>query len=233
MITKFKLYENNNSNLFKNESMLKDLLMKEEDFSKGEVHDSLLDVIHNEWQKNKDWNYDKVLEWTSKNLGNIPLIAMYLAKYNYQVGNGGHMQYYDNGYASSTSNGFSSKYKDTEKHEKFIKLFEELELDKILPSGKKALYIMSQFDSDLLSGGGDDSSYNRSYNYGYDDEDDEEEEEMDYSGLESLDEQWYEINDDVMEEFEKYLKSLTLDGEKISDLIKKVEHLHTSKKFNL
>jgi len=45
-----------------------------------------------------------------------------------------------------------------------------------------------------------------------------------------LDTKWYKINIDVMKEFNDYLKSLTLDGEKIADLVK---YAGPTQKYNL
>jgi len=50
------------------------------------------------------------------------------------------------------------------------------------------------------------------------------------SGWDKLDDKWYEINDKFMEEFNDYLKSLTLDGEKMEDLI---ELADKTQKYNL
>jgi hypothetical protein len=48
-----------------------------------------------------------------------------------------------------------------------------------------------------------------------------------------LDDQWYSVNDDIMTEFNDYLKRLELDGTKMSDIIKKSEIKWNAKKYNL
>lgn len=144
----FKLYENNNSvKLFKDEEKIKYLLLQNEDFAKGEVHQAIMNIIHDNWSNNK--GYSEIVEWTENNLGLLPTFALMLGKYNYQVGNGGHLQYFDNGYASSTSLGFGHDYKDIDLHEDFVHLFKELDIINKLKSGQKAYNVISKFELDL------------------------------------------------------------------------------------
>ena len=277
-----KIYESYEPKLFIDEAELKKLLMKDKEFANGDVHQALLDIEHEEWQKH-DWSYDEILNWIDQNLGALPLLAMYLAEYNYQVGNGGHAQYFDNGYASSNSGGFGSNYKNIETHENFVELFKELDMPTILPSGQKAYDIMSKFDLNLIdeieecqecngngtvdctkcdgdghidcpkcNGDGEDedgnSCDNCDGNGAIDCEDCEgkgyvtceecdgkgeevaEEDVADRTGWDALDTKWYIIETQLMKEFDNYLKSLTLDGEKMVDLI---ELAAQTQKYNL
>ena len=195
----FKINENNNIDLFKNESKLKDQLLKDDDFSKGDVHQALLNVFHNYWQSNK-LSYTDFLAYVDNTYGYLSMFSILLAKYCYQVNNGGHAQYIYNGYASSNSRGCSGDYKDLDKHKIFIKLFKDLNLDIILPNGRKALNIISKLTRDSRK-------------------------------WDKLDDHWYDdINEDIMEDFNNYLKTLTLDGDKITNLI---EFTNSSIKYNI
>lgn len=266
-----KMYENNSSKLFSKETELKNYLLNNEDFANNEVVYAFSDMGYDKLRNDKDWRYDKIVDYMSE-FGLIPLFCTYFSSYNGQVCNGGHSQYFTNGYASSESRGAFGTYRDIDKHERFIYLFEELDLQQILPSGKEALDIISSFEFDPdnkqlktcpeCSGNGDVECSSCEGN-GYidcpdcngegeiDDEtcqtcngngnieceecdgrgshkceecDGEGEVEDDYAEGDNetwskLDSRWYDINDQFKDELEDYIKSLTLDGEKISDLI--------------
>ena len=205
MITKFKLYENKTSGLFKNEEQLKELLTKDKDFASEDVHQALLNIFYEEWDKHKnEWGYDDFTTYVNDTYGDLALFAVYLAKYSYQVNNGGHAQYIGNGCASSNSRGFGSKYKNIDKHKQFIKLFKSLDMEE-LPNGQAALDIISKLTLN-----------SRTWN--------------------KLDDEWYDgVNDDFMEDFNNYLKSLTIAGEKIMDLfeISIFRPNYIAKKYNM
>lgn len=257
---------------FINQDKLKNLLLKDEEFAQGDVHQAIIDLAHDEWQKHNNWDYGDVCNWLHKNFGNLALVAMYFGKYNYQVCNGGHLQYFSNGYASEKTSGNGSDYEDIENHDKFVELFNQLDLNNLLPSGDDIYNIISNFELDLsdeiencynCSGNGEIDCYacdgtgnmdcDACNGEGEDDDGNECDncngdgniqcsdcdgrgsdkcEECDGTGevetgnkipetsdWEKLDSRWYEINDKAMKEFNNYLKSLTLDGENISDLI--------------
>lgn len=279
----FQIFESVEVSEFINQDKLKYLLLKDKDFAEGDVHQAIIDLAHDEWHKNKDWGYEDACNWLQKTFGNLALFAMYLGKYNYQVCNGGHAQYFDNGYASSESKGFSSNYEDIDKHEHFVELFKQLNLDNLLSSGKEAYNIISEFkldlsdevetcyscggdgeeecrfcsgdgniDCDVCGGEGEDEEGNKCENCdgngNIECEDCEGKgrfrcENCDGQGdvetgnkvpktcmWERLDDRWYKINDKFMDEFNNYLKSLTLDDEKIPDLI---ELADKTQKYNL
>lgn len=276
----FLILENNNESLFKNEKELKDLLLKDEDFANGEVHQGIMNVIHKFWDQKM--SYDDIIYLVSKKFGKLPLLALLLGKYNYQVGNGGHIQYYDNGYASSESRGFGYSKENINIHEEFLNLFKDLEMDEILANGKKAYDIINSFELDLedeidscpeCNGNGRINCYKCDGNgvadceeCGGDGEIDDETcgncggdgtiecDECDGRGdvecdecngkgeyetgqripdtnyWEKLDSRWYEIEEDLMSQFEDYLKRQTLDGDKIEDLIPVAK---STQKYNL
>ena len=264
-----KIYESVNLQ-FKNEYKLKELLMNQKSFAEGDVHQAIVDMAHDEWKNNKDWSYEDVLCWLDDNFGDLVLFSMYLAKYNYQVGNGGHCQYYDNGYASSDQ--YPSVGGNIDKHDQFVELFNKLNLKELLSSGSKAYDVISDFNLELedeieeCSECRGDGEVNCTYcdgtgqvdcedcNGSGEDNEGEKCDNCDGDGTlvcsecggngnercgecngegqidtgnqipnggnwDRLDNRWYNISDKFMEEFNNYLKSLTLEGEKIEDLI--------------
>jgi hypothetical protein len=278
-----ELFESIEDNqLFKNEHKLKEKLLKDPDFAKGDVFQGILNIIYEEWQKN-NISYDRIIDWVYDTYGKLPKFAMYLGNYNYQVGNGGHMQYFDNGYASSNSRGFGHTYDNIDLHDDFEEIFKELKMDEILKNGKKALQIIHSFvldfddeieDCSNCGGNGKEEcpECNGSGNQtcptcngsGEDNEGGECEEcggsgdivcvECDGNseitcgecdgdgqvvvaenvpmseGWNELDSRWYIIDDELIEQFNEYLKSLTLDDEKIEKIITLA---NSTQKYNL
>lgn len=62
-------------------------------------HQTLLNIFYNWWQNNNDKSYSDFARYISKEYGFIFTGLLLAGKYNQQVGNGGHTQYYQNGYA--------------------------------------------------------------------------------------------------------------------------------------
>ena len=255
--------------LFLKQGWLKSKLLDDKSFAEGDVHQALMNIAHEKWDDNM--SYENILDWIEKNMGKMPLFAMYFGKYNYQVCNGGHKQYFENGYASSESVGYGGSYTDIDKHEIFWNLFKDLDMKTKLKIGQEAYDIISKFELDLLDeetnceycdGNGEENCETCEGNgtiqcdeCGGDGEiDDKECENCEGNGMIEcgecegkgkfkcgncngegvrrtgrsvavtdewglLDTRWYNINDEIMEEFNEYLKSLTINGEKIEDLI--------------
>jgi len=266
----------------RNEHKLKEELIEDSDFAEGHVFQGILNILYDEWQKNSNLSYDKLIDWVSSTYGELPKFAMYLASYNYQVGNGGHSQYFDNGYASSRTKGFGS-YDNIDLHNDFEEMFKELKMDEILEVGKKALQIIQSFTLDFdddveecsnCSGSGREECPECSGSgskscpaCGGSGENDEGEKcdecggngdvdcdecggECDIrcgecdgdgqvvvaenvpmiEGWDNLDNRWYEIDDKVVDQFNAYLRTLTLDGEKMEKLISLA---NSTQKYNL
>lgn len=201
---------------------------------KNEVHQSILDVGYAEWQKQPTWSYSDMIDWVEKTYGRLPAVAILLGKYNQQVGNGGHIQYYDNGYATSDSNGCMVDYEGViDLHERMVELF-ELENLVTLKHGSHILELMKSFHVDV-----DDERYAEetcscccgdgqveNEDYDEDDEDSEPYEdcsECDGSGwyeyendrygqptnkdeLDRYDTEYYTFHEEWMSELEAYLK---------------------------
>ena len=69
-------------------------LLKEKD-----IHQALMDFAYEKWQKNRDWSYEKFID----SLSYIEKVAVLTGNLNYQVENGGFMQWITNGYVSKYS----------------------------------------------------------------------------------------------------------------------------------
>jgi hypothetical protein len=268
----------------RNEAKLKNLLMKNEDFANGRVLYAIVDIIYNYWQKpeNKNMTYSNITDYVGKEYGFLPLFCFLLSNYDGQVCNGGHIQYFDNGYASSNTNGYKSSYDDIETHEEFASLFKDLQFDKILANGKAAYDIINSFELNLedeidecteCRGSGevkcDECDGNGNIDCpecdGTGEKDDEDCDNCNGNGniecdncngdgsftcdechgrgeastgrqipdinhWSNLDSRWYSNNNAFKEELDDYLKTLMLDGEKMSNLIELAEN---TQKYNM
>ena len=107
---------------------------------------SILDACQVIWQYSDTMTYSEFVDETNKKYGPLAKLAVLLAKYNYQVCNGGHAQYWDNGYASRTTSGFMQDHEEMELHEELIALVKE-HLDIELKD--ELLSIMKEFDIDV------------------------------------------------------------------------------------
>lgn len=107
----------------------------------GDFHQAIMDIGYCWWQNDKVKSREEMIEKMDKDFGYKFALLLLLGGYNYQVCNGGHIQYWDNGYASVGSSGFGGDHKDTELHYKMIEWFKKAGLDNTL-FGKKILDIM-------------------------------------------------------------------------------------------
>lgn len=100
----------------------------DEDFLKGDYHQALLNICYSEWQKNSvDMEYGDMIAFAEKTYGELVAFAVLIGKYNQQVCNGGHAQYYDNGYASGEG-GFATNHgDDTSMHDLLLSYFLRIE----------------------------------------------------------------------------------------------------------
>jgi hypothetical protein len=138
----------NDNEIIKNQEFIKKLLLKDHAFSQGDVHQAIMNIIHDQWENNRNYSYIDILHWVSTEFGKLFEFTMMLGKYNYQVENGGHSQYYYNGYASN-KNGRRGYYDNIDLHEHFVELFEDLDMVSILEHGKEAYGVITNFTLDL------------------------------------------------------------------------------------
>lgn len=176
-------------------------------FQERDVHQAILNIGYSWWQakENGSKSYGDMINWVQFNYGDLAAFAILAGKYNQQVCNGGHMQYYDNGYASGSGGFGSTRKEDCPLHTKMVKLFESLGFSESAP-GSKVYGIMSEFKIG--------SEYEQNDYYNCDDEDDdddwdEEDGELVYFVVngDDLDNRYYKVNDEWIEFFNETLKN--------------------------
>lgn len=139
---------------FGNIKKLTERLVEKNDksYQNGETWQAILNIGYNMWQTSKqDLSYTDMINWTRIEYGEFAAFCILVGKYNQQVTNGGHMQYWDNGYAGDNEEDFSL-------HEQMLRGFVDFGLvDTKL--GKKTHEVASRFeivqDGDLYYGDGD------------------------------------------------------------------------------
>jgi len=112
----------------------------------------LTEMGYKEWQNDEsDVNtLTDMTDFAREKYGELVEFAILLRNYIGQVNNGGHSQYYSNGYAGSGGGGFSNHGDDMTNHHRLIELYLELKDD----VGEKEWYkplldIMEDFDIEL------------------------------------------------------------------------------------
>ena len=193
----------------------------QESLGKGEFHQAILDVGYSKWQEQTRWDYRAMLEHTEKTYGVAAKLFILLGKYNQQVNNGGHSQYYANGYGDGAG-GFGDDHDaDNPLHQEMIALFKKLRLQS-LPSGAKLLAILEEFkvetdeereiqeSCDACGGSGEDGEHGKCPDCGGAGENTVGNPYFggieNSSELHALDHRYYEISDPWMEELENHIK---------------------------
>jgi hypothetical protein len=198
----------------KTSKKLKDaVLQRADDIKEDGYHQVILNIMYEHWQKNAG-SYKDTIEWYKNEYGELAQFAVLIGKYNQQVTNGGHLQYYDNGYADGES-GFGVKHDpDIPLHQTLTVLFSQSGLrDKtstavfnILQEFRIALDTKEYFEEDVYDEEGnhhldriDNDDYGEVINTHY---------------LSKLDKAYYEICDEFMAILEQYFKEKITGDEK-------------------
>ena len=146
----------------------------------NDFHQATLNIMYDEWQ-NKDCTYKEILDWFEETYDSFAKFAVLIGKYNQQVCNGGHIQYFNNGYANGNGGCFNEHSSSIPLHKELIRLFKQTELkDEI---SLKALEILSEFKIEQ-----------------------EDDEILNYEYLRVLDKRYYEINEEFMDLINEYIK---------------------------
>ncbi len=82
-----------------NYEIVKDKLDYDRIMKYGDAHQELMDLIYEEWRKRLGTSYGEMISWTEEKYGELVAFAVLIGKCNYQVCNGGWIQYLYNGYA--------------------------------------------------------------------------------------------------------------------------------------
>jgi hypothetical protein len=183
------------------------------------LHQNILDEAYDWWKSHDETSYSDMVD----NLDSADKrMAVLAGKYNYQVENGGHIQYFDNGYASRYSNGGCfAVHEDIVLHQEMIagvKLtllpWSKTQDEEIQKTVIEVLDIMEKFRVEI------DTEEYREEEYReeefWDEEDDEyytetvqnEEygEVLNSLELNVLDTRYYEVNEKFMDIVEQYLQ---------------------------
>lgn len=122
-----------------------------ESYKDGDYHQAIMDIGYNEWQRKKG-NIESsidMFEYVRSNFGDEFVMMIQIGNYNRQVTNGGHNQYWDNGYASENTNGFMSNHTDCINLSNMIKSIKKSLLYTKYEITKKVVSIMEECE-DLL-----------------------------------------------------------------------------------
>jgi|GEM_PF-6864460 len=138
---------------------LRQKIVNDDDYKNGDVHQAILNVAYDDWQNNdKMQGYRDMIEHTHVTYGPLAAFAVLAGKHNQQVENGGHAQYFDNGYAGGDGPGGRKDESDTELHQMLIEFANQYNISS-LSGGSDALEIYnewkpSQSDCDECGGNG-------------------------------------------------------------------------------
>ena len=129
---------------FGNTQRLQEELVRRNDksFQEGDVLQAILNIGYDKWKTSDDLAYDDMTTWMRIEFGALAEFCILAGKYNQQVNNGGHEQYFDNGYASCGED--RSPYEDCDLHLRLIRHAEKLEVDGD-EVGKKVFQIWKRF----------------------------------------------------------------------------------------
>lgn len=186
-----------------------------DDSNEEGIHQAILDVAYDDWQKESNWSYSYMLGNTELKYGELAKLAVLIGKYNQQVCNGGHSQYWGNGYASRYTDGFGGNHEEAELHLTLIKLFDKYDLGAL----KHGAAVRSILEGFLNAAVEDGTCFNCSGDGGWDSEEDHGEYEEcfecggsggDSSGIgdtDHLDTDYYKVNEEWMAELETFFKS--------------------------
>lgn len=112
-------------------------IMSLDSYKNGDYSNAIVDFVNNNYGREKVTDFPKEINDV------INLIIM-MNNYIYQVGNGGHIQYYHNGYASTDIGGFGGHHSNIETHLEMMKLLKNSDLYNS-PMMKKIYEILEGF----------------------------------------------------------------------------------------
>ncbi len=165
------------------EALKQAVLRRTDEIDTDGYHQTIMNIMYEQWQKENAMSYSDILNWFGTTYGSLAKFAVLIGKYNQQVCNGGHIQYFDNGYADGKGGFMSDHDPSIPLHKELIKLFTNANLDDDI--SQQVLRILKCFEIEL----------------------DEEEELEDFSYLSTLDSRYYQINDAFMNILERYFES--------------------------
>lgn len=103
-------------------------LFSDYEYRRGDEWQAILNVAYDYWQAQPegiDFGKSNMIGF-AHSVDPLYALAILLGKYNQQVFNGGHIQYFDNGYASIDGKGFMYDHQEIHMHEFMVSEFERL-----------------------------------------------------------------------------------------------------------
>ena len=181
------------------------ILQRTDEIEEDGYHQAILNIMYEHWQENAG-SYKDTIEWYKNEYGELAQFAVLIGKYNQQVTNGGHLQYYDNGYADEKS-GFGGHHDpDIPLHQILTVLFSQSGLRDMTSTA--VFNILQEFrialdTTEFL----EEDQYDEEGNHYLDRvNNDDYGEVINTQYLSKLDKAYYEICDEFMKILEQYFK---------------------------
>jgi len=183
-----------------------------------DVHQEILNIMYEKWQNSENKKtYEDMINWIEGEYGEFASFAVLVGKYNQQVTNGGHIQYYYNGYAAGNVENDNNHIAEILLHDRMVEIFKKFDFN--IENKKELLSILQSLKYQI-----DNERYIEEDEEEYDEdeeeyvtitneyENDEYGEVVNQSDLSELDSRYYKICDNIMEDFETIMeKELNLE----------------------
>jgi hypothetical protein len=108
---------------------------KTDSYKEKEYHQAILDVAYALWQDKKFKavnSYAEMVDYMEKKYGSFTKFIILAGKFNNQVCNGGHTQYYENGYADRKDTGFGDDHDpEIPLHKEMVELMQKFNFNNI------------------------------------------------------------------------------------------------------
>ena len=171
--------------------LLTDLSRNIESVINDGYHQAIMNIMHANWNESKThMTYRQITDWFGDVYGDLAKFAVLIGKYNYQVCNGGHNQYYSNGYCDGDGSFYHNHDTTLPLHKELIRLLQNSNMSDENEIIKKAIAITKELEIEL----NDDLEVDNEWL------------------LDDLDDMYYDINEEFMEILECYFKNQILNA---------------------
>jgi len=185
------------------DKLKQEVLKRVKKYDEYDYHQTIMNIMYEHWQKEDvKMNYREILEWFELEYGVLARFAVQIGKYNQQVCNGGHFQYYHNGFMGDTN----SEEIDISLHQELVVMLNKSELkdDTSLKVFKILQELYIEIDNDCYV---EEAVEDEDGNIVYEDvENDNYMSIVNTDMLRNLDSAYYKVNEEFMEILEKYFK---------------------------
>lgn len=159
------------------------VLQRTDELEADGYHQSIMNIMYEQWQKEDAKSYNDILNWFETTYGSLAKFAVLIGKYNQQVCNGGHIQYFHNGYADGEGGFMSDHDPSSPLHSELISLYDKAAIgdDYLI---HEVYSILQDFEIEL----------------------DEDKEIENLSYLNDLDRRYFHVTDPFMNRLEHYFE---------------------------